>query len=130
MNKEIDLDTDAIKLMLCSASYVPDQDGHRYKNQITNEVSAPGYTAGGNVVSSVVVNYDNTSNVLSFTASPVTWPTSTITARYAILYDSTPASDATRPLILYVDFGGNVSSTAATFTVAWDEAGIGAVTLA
>lgn len=129
-NKEIDLDTDSLKLMLCTSAYTPDQDTHRYKSSITNEVSAPGYTAGGAVVGSVAVSYDTSGNVLSFDGADVTWPASTITARYGILYDSSPASDATRPLILYVDFGGNISSTAATFTMSWDAAGIGAVTLA
>lgn len=129
-NKEIDLDSDTLKLMLCSSAYVPDVDTHRYKNHITNEVTGPGYTAGGATLGTVTVNYDTSGNIVSFTAPAVTWPASTITARYGILYDATPATDATRPLILCVDFGGNISSTAATFTVAWDEAGIGAVTLA
>jgi len=130
MNKEVDLDTDAIKLLLCTSSYTPDQDTHRYKSSITNEVTGPGYTAGGEAVSNITYSYDATGNVLSFSGDPVAWSASTITARYGILYDSTPSTDATRPLILFVDFGGNISSTAATFTVAWDTAGIGAVTLA
>ena len=93
-------------------------------------MTGPGYTAGGAVVGSITRSYDSSGNVRSFTGDPVTWPSSTITARYAILYDSTPSTDATRPLILCVDFGGNISSTAATFTVSWDTTGIGAVILA
>jgi hypothetical protein len=41
-----------------------------------------------------------------------------------VIYDSTPATDATRPLIALVDFGADVSSTAATFTVTFDVRGI------
>lgn len=54
------------------------------------------------------------------TAASPSWTTSTITARYCVIYDSTPATDATRPLIAIIDFGADVSSTAATFTVTID----------
>lgn len=129
-NKEIDLDSDTIKLLLASSSYTPNQDTHQYKSDVSNEVTGPGYSAGGATVASVVVSYNAGTNVLSFDASDVTWPAASITARYAILYDSTPGSDATRPLIGYIDFGGDVTSTGADFTVVWDSAGIGAVTVA
>ncbi|GAA2436201.1 hypothetical protein [Mycolicibacterium llatzerense] len=131
-NKEIDIDSDTLKVMLCTSSYTPDQDAHRYKSDITNEVTGTGYTAGGVTVTPVTVSYDSATNKLSFSStSNPTWTTSTITARYAILYDSTPATDATRPLILYVDFGADISSTAATFSVPWDPTnGIGYITAA
>lgn len=129
-NKEADLDTDTLKLMLCTSSYTPSQDTHRYKSDVTNEVSAPGYTAGGATVGSIAISYDSSGNVLSFDGADVSWPSSTITARYAVLYDSTPASDATRPLIGYIDFGADIGSVAATFSVVWPAAGIGAVTVA
>lgn len=129
-NKEIDLDSDTIKLMLCSSSYTPDQDTHQYKSDVSDEITGTGYTAGGATVASVVVSYNTGTNVLSFDATDVTWTTATITARYAILYDATPGSDATRPLIGYIDFGGDVTSTGADFTIVWDAAGIGTVTVA
>lgn len=131
-NKEIDIDSDALKLMLCTSSYTPDQDAHRYKSDITNEVTGTGYTAGGVAVTGVSVSYDAATNKLSFTSSGTpSWATSTITARYAVLYDSTPSTDATRPLILYIDFGADVSSTTATFAVPWDPTnGIGYITAA
>lgn len=47
LNKEIDFDTDTIKAMLCAAGYTPDLDAHDYKNDVTNEVTGTGYTAGG-----------------------------------------------------------------------------------
>ncbi|MFC9766736.1 hypothetical protein ACFVJ2_33630, partial [Rhodococcus jostii] len=63
-------------------------------------------------------------------AADSSWTTSTITARYAIIYNSTPGTDATRPLIAYVDFGADVSTTAGTFTITWDAAGIVTLTAA
>jgi hypothetical protein len=129
-NKEVDLDSDSLKVMLCTSSYVPNQDTHQYKSSVTNEVTGTGYTAGGATLGSVTVVYDAPSNTLTLDAADASWPTSTLTARYAVVYDSTPATDATRPLIAYVDFGADVSSTAATFTLAWDAAGIVTLTAA
>lgn len=123
-NKEIDLDTDTLKVMLCTSSYTPDQDTHQYKSSITNEVSGTGYTATGATLASVVVAYNTGTNVYNLDAADTVWSGSTITARYAVIYDSSPATDATRPLLAYVDFGADVISSAGTFTITWDAAGI------
>ena len=128
-NKEIDIDSDALKVMLTTSAYVPDQDNHRYKSSVTNEISGTGYTAGGVALPSVVVAYTAATNVLMFDASDVSWPSSTFTARYAVIYDSTPASDATRPLIGYVDFGADVAVSSGTLTLVWNASGIAAVTV-
>ena len=129
-NKEIDLDSDSLKLLLVNSSYTPNQDTHQYKSDVSNEVIGTGYTAGGATVSSVTVSYNSGTNTLSFDAADVTWATASITARYGILYDASPGSDAIRSLIGYIDFGGDVTSTGADFTVVWDDAGIGSVTVA
>lgn len=129
-NKEIDLDTDTLKVMLCTSSYTPNQDTHQYKSDITNEITGTGYTATGATLGSVVVAYNTGTNVYNLDAADTSWSTSTITARYAVVYDASPASDATRPLICYVDFGADVSTTAATFQIVWDSAGIVSFTVA
>jgi hypothetical protein len=125
-NKEIDLDSDTLKVMLCTSSYTPSQSTHQYKSSVTNEVTGTGYTAGGATLGSVTVA--TSSLVFTLDAADTSWTTSTITARYAVIYDSTPATDATRPLIGYADFGADVSTTAGTFTITWDAAGICTVT--
>lgn len=129
-NKEIDWDTDTIKVMLCTSTYTPNQDTHRYKSDITNEVTGTGYTAGGATLGSATVTYTGATNVLMLDGADTSWTSSTITARYAVIYDSTPATDATRPLIAYVDFGADVSTTAGTFTIVWDATGIVTLTAA
>jgi hypothetical protein len=129
-NKEIDWDSDAIKVMLCTSAYTPDQDTHQYKSSVTNEVSGTGYTAGGNTLTSCTSTYTSGTNVLMLDAADTSWTTSTITARYAVIYDSTPATDATRPLIAYVDFGADVVSSGGTFSITWDAAGIVTLTAA
>ena len=129
-NKLIDWDSDTIKVMLCTSTYTPNQDTHQFKSDVTNEVSGTGYTAGGATLGSCTTTYTGASNLLTLDAADTSWATSTITARYAVIYDSTPATDATRPLIAYVDFGADVSSTGGTFQITWDAAGIVTLTAA
>jgi hypothetical protein len=68
-NKEIDLDTDVLKVMLCTSTYTPNQDTHRYKSSVTNEVTGTGYTATGAALGSVVVSYTGATNVLMLDAA-------------------------------------------------------------
>ena len=129
LNKEIDFDSDTIKVMLCTNSYTPDQDTHEHKDNVTNEVSGPGYTAGGATLSNKSVSYTAGTNVAKFDADDVSWSSSTITARYAVIYDSTGV-DSTSPLIGYVDFGQDISTSNGTFQIIWDAAGIFTFTVA
>lgn len=128
-NKEIDYDTDTIKVALCTSTYTPNQDTHDYFNDITNEVSGTGYTAGGATLGSKTVTYTSGTNTWAFDAADTSWSTSTITARYAIVYVDT-GSGATSALIGYIDFGADVSTTAGTFSIVWDAAGIFTFTVA
>lgn len=129
-NKEIDLDTDVLKVMLCASSYTPAQDTHQYKSDVTNEITGTGYTAGGATLGSVTVTYTGATNKWVLDAADSSWSTSTLTARYAVVYDSSPGSDAARPLICYIDFGADVSSTAGTFSIVWAAGGITEFTVA
>jgi hypothetical protein len=124
------LDADTLKVMLCTSSYTPNQDTHQFKSDVTNEITGTGYTAGGATLSSVTLSYNSGTNTLTLDAADTSWPTSTITARYAVIYDSTPATDATRPLIAYVDFGADTSDASGTFTITWDAAGIATIAAA
>jgi len=115
----VDWATDTIKVALCTSSYSPDQDNHQYFSSVTNEVSGTGYTAGGAALSSKLVNYDGTTNVMSLRAGSTTWSSATFTTRYAVIYKDT-GSAATSPLLGYVDFGGDESVSSGTFTITWD----------
>lgn len=123
-NKEVDWDSDTIKVALVTSSYTPNQDTHDYWDDVSaNEASGTGYTAGGATLGSKTLNYTSGSNLWTFDAADVSWTSSTITARYAVIYDSTGTS-STSPLIAYVDFGSDQSSSAGTFTIAWNASGI------
>jgi hypothetical protein len=131
LNKEIDFDTDTIKVALLTNAYTPDQDAHNYYDDVVaNEVSGTGYTAGGNTLANKTNSYNSATNVIVLDADDVTWSSSTITARYAVIYDATPATNATRPLIGYVDFGSDQSSSNGNFTITWDATGIVRITVA
>jgi hypothetical protein len=130
LNKEIDFDSDTIKVALLTSSYTPNQDTHDYFNDVsTYEVSGTGYTAGGNTLASKTATYDSGTNVIVLDAADTTWASSTITARYAVVYDSTGTA-STSALIGYVDFGSDQSSTNGNFTITWDSTGIVRITVA
>jgi len=131
LNKEIDWDTDTIKVALLTNSYTPDQDAHNYYDDVVaNEVTGTGYTAGGNTLANKTNTYNSATNVIVLDADDTTWSSSTITARYAVVYDATPATNATKPLIGYVDFGSDQSSSSGNFTITWDATGIVRITVA
>lgn len=131
LNKEIDWDTDTIKVALLSNGYTPDQDAHNYLDDVVSfEVTGTGYTAGGATLTNKSNSYNSATNVIVLDADDVTWASSTITARYAVIYDASPATNATRPLIGYVDFGSDQSSSNGNFTITWDATGIVRITVA
>jgi hypothetical protein len=130
-NKEIDWDSDTIKVALLNNTYTPDQDAHNYYDDVVAyEVTGTGYTAGGLTLANKTNNYNSSTNVIILDGDDLTWASSTITARYAVVYDATPATNATRPLIGYVDFGSDQSSSNGNFTITWDSTGIVRVTVA
>ena len=130
-NKEIDWDSDTIKIMLLSGAYTPNQDAHDYLDDVvSNEVTGTGYTAGGAVLASKTATYDAATNTVKFDAADVTWSGSTITARYAVVYSDSGATNATKPLIAYFDFGTDKASSAGDFVVRFHADGVFTATAA
>lgn len=124
LNGEIDWDTDTIKVALCTSSYTPDQDAHDYYDDITNELATgDGYTSGGATLANCSTAYTGATNVTKLDADDVTWSTSTLTARYAVIYKDTAVA-STSPLIGYIDFGEDKSSENGNFTITWNASGI------
>lgn len=122
-NKEIDFDSDTLKVMLCSAAYQPDQDTHRYRSQVTGEVAGSGYTPGGTVLTGRAVSYDAATNTTRLTCGNVSWLNSSITAHYAVFYIDT-GNPATSPLLCYWDFGGDFVSNNGPFDLTINPAGL------
>jgi len=118
-----DMAAGTIKVMLVTSSYTPDQDSHTRRSDVTNEVAGTGYTSGGTALASGTVTQDNTDNEGVYDAADVTWSSSSITARAAVLYKSTGAA-ATDNLIAYFDFSEDKTSTNGDFTIQWGSEGI------
>ena len=78
----------------------------------TNEVVGAGYVAGGMALVGFSVTLDTDTAILDWTTDPV-WAAATITARGALIYNSTRADKA----VAVLDFGADVASTAGNFTV-------------
>lgn len=110
---------DILKVALLNSSYTPDKDHDVWADVSGNEVSGPGYTAGGAALASQAVSQDDVNDKAVLDAADVTWAESTITARHAILYDTTYDS-----LIACWDFGSDKSSEANDFTIQWNASGI------
>jgi hypothetical protein len=112
----IDFDTDTFKVMLVTSSYTANKDTHDKRDDVTNEVSGTGYTAGG-VASACTVTKDTANDKVTLGFAAVSWATSTITARGAVYYKSRGGASSADELVAYVDFGGDVTSTGATFSL-------------
>ena len=76
-----------------------------------NEVTGTGYTAGGNTLTSVTPALSTDTACCDFADS--SWTTATITARGALIYNSSASNKA----VVALDFGGDKTSTAGTFTI-------------
>jgi hypothetical protein len=186
LNKEIDIDTDVIKVALCSNSYTPDRGAHDYYNDLTNELStAGGYTAGGATLSTksatlTIANSWGRAHAVStaylvgdivrpstgntyvymasvagtsagsaptwptvigatvtdgtvtwtcvgryvwrFSSDPATWaaPFSAGPFRHAVLYDDSPATTATKPLIAILTYASDQTGSDGNATITPD----------
>lgn len=105
------LDVDTIKIALYTSSATMGATTTVYS--ATNEVVGPGYTAGGNTLAGASVTLDGTTGICTFTNS--SWISSTITARGALIYNSSKANKA----IAVLDFGADKISSFGTFTISF-----------
>jgi VCBS repeat-containing protein len=84
----------------------------------TGEVANSGsYSAGGSALTNVDPTTAGTTGYTDF--ADISFTTATITARGALIYNDTNSDKA----VCALDFGGNKTSTAGTFTVAFPSAG-------
>lgn len=101
---------DTFKIALYTSSATLDATTTAYTT--SNEVATGGnYSAGGNTLTTVAPTSSGTTAFLDFNDS--TWATSTITARGALIYNSTQSNRAVEVL----DFGSDKSSSGGSFTI-------------
>lgn len=121
---DIDLLGGTFKLMLVTSAYTPDIDAHNTRDDITNEVVGDGYTAGGAALPNVAWTQDNTNDMTVWTADPVSWPNSSITARRGVLYLANGGAASGDLLVKVFDFGSDQTTNNTEFKVTFNAAGI------
>jgi hypothetical protein len=84
---------------------------------VTNEVSGTGYSAGGGTLTNVTPTSSGTTAFIDF--ADLTFSTATITARGALIYNSSAAGN---PAVCILDFGADKTSTAGDFTIVFPTA--------
>ncbi len=112
---QIDFDTDSFRRSLHGAAYAENKDTHDFFDDVTNEVSGTGYTAGGAAVTPTVT-LDVANDRLDIVFPTSTWPGSTITARKSVVRKARGGAAAADELIYVNDFGADVVSSSGTFT--------------
>ena len=101
---------DTFKIALYSSSATLGASTTAYS--ATNEVSNSGtYTAGGGSLTNVTPTTSGTTALTDF--SDISFTSATITARGALIYNS---SDSDKAAVV-LDFGGDKTSTSGTFTI-------------
>lgn len=98
-------------------------------DDVTNEISGTGYSAGGVTLANKAASYTGGTNVVALDADDAQWTTASFTARYAVIYKSTGTS-STSPLLGYVDFGADQTVSSGTFTIQWASDGVLKITAA
>jgi len=115
---------DTFKLALYTSSATIDANTTAYT--ATNEVTGTNYTAGGGTLANLgVVTSNNTASTgVGFTDfTDLTFSNATITARGALIYNTTPSANSnanttlTNAAVAVLDFGSDKTSTAGDFTI-------------
>lgn len=123
-NGVFDLDTDTIKVAGATNTYTPNQDTHDFFDDVTNEVSGTGYTAGGATLGSVTVA--RSSGTVTFDAADVVWTQNAAgfsNARKFPIYRSTGVASTSR-LFSYVTADADVGNVTGDLTLQWSASGI------
>ena len=81
----------------------------------TNQISGTNYTAGGNTLANPAVGRTGSTSFVDF--DDTSWTTATFTARYAQIYQSSGGASSGNNSVLVLDFGGDFTATAGTFTI-------------
>ena len=101
---------DTFKIALYSSDATLSASTTAYSD--TNEVSDSGtYSAGGGSLTSATPTTSGTTAICDFT--DISFTSATITARGALVYNSTNSNKA----VCVLDFGGDKTSTSGTFTI-------------
>jgi len=105
-------DTFKLALYTNSASFTAATTAYTATNEVANSGT---YSAGGGTLTNVSPTTSGTTAFTDF--ADLSFTSATITARGALIYNTTPAHTYTNPTCVVLDFGSDKTSTAGTFTI-------------
>lgn len=105
-------DTFKLALYTNSASFTAATTAYTATNEVGNSGT---YSAGGGTLTNVDPTTSGTTAFTDF--ADLSFTSATITARGALIYNSTPAHTYTNPTVCVLDFGSDKTSTTGTFTI-------------
>jgi hypothetical protein len=110
---------DIFKLALYtnSASFTAATTAYTATNEVPNSGS---YAAGGGALTNISPTTSGTTAFTDF--ADLTFTNATITARGALIYNTTPAHTYTNPTVVVLDFGSDKTSTTGDFTIVFPTA--------
>jgi hypothetical protein len=100
-----------------SASFTAATTAYTSSNEVPNSGS---YTAGGGALTNINPSASGTTAFTDF--GDLTFTNATITARGAMIYNTTPAHTYTNPSVVILDFGSDKTSTTGDFTIVFPAA--------
>ena len=86
----------------------------------SNQVSGTGYSAGGNTLTNVTPTTSSTTALVDF--ADTTWSSSTITARGALIYNSSTTAGSANRAVAVLDFGTDKTTSSGDFTITFPTA--------
>lgn len=118
-NANIDVGADTFWVMLIDAAGVAaaNKDTHAKRSDVTGEITATGYTAGGKVCTVTTTQINATDRQVTTFAS-VSWSGFTGTAHGAVYYKRRGGAASADELVGINDFGGPLTLTATTLVIA------------
>ena len=108
----------AFKIALFTSSATLSASTTAYSS--SNEASGTGYSAGGNALTNVTPTTSSTTALTDF--ADTTWSSSTVTARGALIYNSSTAAGSANRAVLVLNFGSDKSSSSGDFTITFPTA--------
>ena len=105
-------DTFKLALYTNSASFTAATTAYTSTNEVANSGT---YSAGGGTLTNISPTTSGTTAFTDF--ADLSFTSGTITARGALIYNTTPAHTYTNPTVAVLDFGADKTSTTGTFTI-------------
>ncbi len=105
-------DTFKLALYTNSASFTAATTAYTATNEVANSGT---YSAGGGTLTNISPTTSGTTAFTDF--ADLSFTSATITARGALIYNTTPAHTYTNPTVAVLDFGSDKTSTTGTFTI-------------